>query len=326
MAMVPVSEEGLSGVTGQAGVNINADLRMNLSMGTMAWGDSDGIGALTAYGWAPSAGGGYVGVNGFTLNNLRIKARETDTYNGYSAPAWLKPITIDVGTDDTLVVNGGYTFVRIGFGSLQISMDSMSMSVGLGQKSGSTVNLSQILGTANLGNMNMYINPESFVDIYNSRPGSRCGITLTMDITLDRLDMSYLSWGDTDGCANTGIGSQIWMSPLATSAGYVGLSNLVVGGPISMTGTVLIDINTSYNGIYAHGRVGVDPGAAPVSVVHIGFPSAFNITVNGPITADVKLDGTATLNSADAKTLGSIYMTGLGMTIRPGSWVDIWAH
>jgi len=326
MAMAPVSEDALSGVTGQAGVNINADMRMNLSMGTMAWGDSDGVGVLTAYGWDNIQTGGYVGVNSFNITNLRIKARETDTFNGYAAPAMLKPITIDVATDYTLVVNGGYTFVRIGLGSLQISMDSMSMAVGLGEKSGSTVNLSQILGTANLGNMNVYINPESFVDIYNSRPGSRRGITMTMNITLDRLDMDYLSWGDTDGCANTGIGSQIWMSPLATSAGYIGLSNLVIGGPITIAGTVLIDINTSYAGIYAHGTVGTTPGAAPVSVVHIGFPSAFNITVNGPITAEVKLDGIAGLNSANAGTLGDIYMSGLGMTINPGSWVDIWAH
>ncbi len=326
MAMVPVSEEALSGVTGQAGVSINADIMMNVGMGTVAWGDSSGIDAgFTSYGWTAAPAGGYVGVNNLNIQNLRIKARETDTFNGYSAPAMLKPITIDVGSDDTLVVNGGYTFVRIGLGSLEISMDSMSMQVALGDRTGGVV-LDQILGTANLGSLAIYINPISFIDIYNSRPGSRCGVTLSMNIVLDRISMAYLSWGDTDGAANTGIGQQIWMSPLAASAGYVGLANLVVGGPVTVAGTMLIDIATSSNGIYAHGQAGVTPGAAPVSVVHIGFPSAFSITVNGPITADVKLDGTAALDSANAKTLGNIYMTGFGMTIIPGSWVDVWAH
>ncbi|MGI6395618.1 MAG: hypothetical protein ACOX3E_00045 [Desulfomonilia bacterium] len=46
----------------------------------------------------------------------------------------------------------------------------------------------------------------------------------------------------------------------------------------------------------------------------------------GPITANVKLDGTAALGGANAGTLGDIYIAGFGLDIYAGSWVDIWAH
>ncbi len=318
MAMTPVTDSTLSDVTGQAGVNINADLRMNIGIGTVAWGDATGIDAgFSNYGWSSTAAGGYVGVNNFNIQNLRIKARETDTFNGYAAPAMLKPITIDVATGGAYGSN--VSFVRFGLGSLEISMNSLSLEVALG----SSTTLDQILGTANLGAMAIYISPASYVDIYTA---GGVGVNMTFNVIVDQFSMSYMSWGDTDGVGNAGIGVQIWMSPLATSAGFIGLENLVVGGPITITGTVRIDVNTSYAGIYAHGTVGTTPGAAPISVVHIGFSDNFNINVAGPITANVKLDGLAALNSANAKTLGDIYITGFNLDIINGSWVDIWAH
>ncbi|HPX51565.1 MAG TPA: hypothetical protein PLR49_14140, partial [Deltaproteobacteria bacterium] len=96
-------------------------------------------------------------------------------------------------------------------------------------------------------------------------------------------------------------------------------------------------VTTTYAGIYSHGIVGTDAGAAPASVVHIQFGSdvysdptlgaadLFSVLV-GPITANVKLDGVASLDSADAGTLGDIYISGFGLDIYGGSWVDIWAH
>mgnify|MGYP000905370113 CR=1 FL=1 len=63
-AMTPVSDSDLSNVTGQAGVSINADLTMDITIGTMAWGDGDGVSAY----WRNSAttlfdytDGGFVG-------------------------------------------------------------------------------------------------------------------------------------------------------------------------------------------------------------------------------------------------------------------------
>lgn len=319
MAMTPVRDHDLSQVAGQAGVSINADIMMNIAIDTLAWGDYDGILEGGHPSWGTTAEGGYVGLAGFDVVGLRIKARENDTFGGYSAAADFKPITIDVASDPTYSLYSGFTFVRFGLGSLQITMDHMDFAVFLAAPGAP----GQVLGTVNLGALAVYINPWSYVDIYNSRPGNRCGIFATMSIVIDELDLGHLSWGDLDGIDNAGIGAMPWMSEAGASAGYVGISNLRVGGPILMQGTVAIDVTTSYAGVYAHSGT---PEYAPVSVVHIGFPQVFSLDVAGPITADVKLDGTASLNSPNAGTLGNIYISGLGIDIRSRSWVDIWAH
>ena len=46
MAMTTISDNDLSAVTGQAGVSIGADITMNVSFGTIAWGDSDTTGFI----------------------------------------------------------------------------------------------------------------------------------------------------------------------------------------------------------------------------------------------------------------------------------------
>jgi len=330
-AMTPVSDSDLSNVTGQAGVNINADLTMNITIGTMAWGDGSGVDtAFQKYGWtSTNTNAGYVGITGFNLTNLRIKARETDGFGtgyalsgtnfiytgagtlGYSTNM-LKPITIDVGSG---ALYGGQTFVRFGLGSLQFSLDALTMNVALGA-TGPTIN--QVLGTANLGPIAVYINPYSFVDIYTA---AGVGVNFTFGIIIDQFTMTYMSWGDTDGAGtNVGVGGVTWFAN--STAGYVGLQNLVVGGPIAIGGTVRIDVGTVAPalGIYA-GAVG-----HAVSVVHISFADNFHLNVAGPITANVRLDSVAALNSANAGTLGDIYISGFGLSIVNGSWVDIWAH
>ena len=106
-AMTPVADTDLSDITGQAGVNINANLTMNISIGTMAWGDADGINSATQglgyssmggnFSWLAngSTSGGYIGVSNFNLTNLTIKARTGDTFDGYSSATGLKPEDLD---------------------------------------------------------------------------------------------------------------------------------------------------------------------------------------------------------------------------------------
>ena len=331
MAMTPVSDQTLSDVTGQAGVNINADLMMDIAIGTLAWGDADGITASGSHpAWGTTDGGGYVGVTGFDIDGLRIKARETDTFDTYAAPAQLKPITIDVATDAN--VYDGATFVRFGLGSLQITMGALDFDVRLGTDAATLAASGNLLGVVSIGAMGIYIDPKSYVDIFSD---GTCGVNIAMDIEIDQFNIGYVSWGDTDGVTNTGMGAMPWMA--AASAGYVGLANLEIGGPITVSGQLAIDVNTAYAGIYSHGIVGTDAGAAPVSVVHIQFGSdvysdptlgaadLFSVLV-GPITAEVKLDGVAALDGANAGTLGDIYISGFGLDIYGGSWVDIWAH
>jgi len=325
MAMTPVSDQTLSDVTGQAGVNINADLMMDIAIGTMAWGDADGITVSGSWPtWGTTADGGYVGVTGFDIDGLRIKARETDTFDTYAAPAQLKPITIDVATDAN--VYDGATFVRFGLGSLQITMGALDFDVRLGTDAETLAASGNLLGVVSIGAMGIYIDPKSYVDIFSD---GTCGVNIAMNIEIDQFNIDYVSWGDTDGVTNTGMGAMPWMA--AASAGYVGLANLQIGGPITVAGQLAIDVNTAYAGIYSHG------GAAPVSVVHIQFGSSvysdptagaadlFQVRV-GPITAEVKLDRVAALDSANAGVLGDIYISSFGLDIYGGSWVDIWAH
>lgn len=330
MAMTPVSDQTLSDVTGQAGVNINADLMMDIKIGTLAWGDSDGILNGGHPLWGTTDGGGYVGVTGFDIDGLRIKARETDTFDGYAAPAQLKPITIDVATD--ALMYDGATFVRFGLGSLEISMGALDFDVRLGTDAADLEDSGNLLGVVSIGAMGIYIDPVSYVDIFSD---GTCGVNIAMNIEIDQFNIGYVSWGDTDGVVNGGIGAMPWMA--AASGGYVGLANLEIGGPITVVGQLAIDVNTALAGIYSHGIVGTDDGAAPVSVVHIQFGSdvysdptlgdadLFSVDV-GPITAEVKLDGGAALDSEYAGVLGDIYISGFGLDIYGGSWVDIWAH
>ena len=198
-AMTPISDADLSGVTGQAGVNINADLMIDISPCTIAWGDASGLD--WTFGWDTNMndalgtgadGAGYWGLPGFNINSLHIRARtETnDTYGGYSLTSHvlganhLKPITIDVATGMvTAPEHGvGVTFVRFGLGSLQITMKDLDLPVSLGP-TGS--NLNQNLGEICWSDLNLYINSNSYVDVYKN-PVTNSGVTFDFNVTIDR--------------------------------------------------------------------------------------------------------------------------------------------
>ena len=208
-AMTPVSDSELSDVTGQAGVNINPDLTMDINIGTIAWGDSDGINPASGVNpWPAVTDGGYVGLNNFNITNLQIKLRNNDTYNGYNS-LMMKPITIDVATVGSSALNvytgsiltesipPSTTFVRIGTGALKISTDQMQFDVALGPyadtSAGNTPVLKQVLGVATLGPMAVYVNPQSYVDVYS--PHDSHGVTFAVNVTLDHVSIPYMSWG-----------------------------------------------------------------------------------------------------------------------------------
>lgn len=321
-AMTPVTDSDLSNVTGQAGVNINADLTMNISIGTMAWGDADGISSANQglgyssmggnFSWLAngSTSGGYIGVSNFNLTNLTIKARTGDTFDGYSSATGLKPITIDVATGGSH--GDGVSFVRIGLGSLEIGFDSLSLDVGLSDRDTPDV-LEQNLGVMSIGNTKLYIDPTSYVDIF-AHGGS--GVTMNFNIQFDNIEFGYLSWGDKDGLGTAG--TTAWIGADGTDAGYVGLSAINFG-LVTITGSVLIDVvQIATPSIYAAHYLNN-------AVVHIGFGDNFNISVGGPITANVVLASDAPL-STNVGLLGDIYLSGMNIGIVNGSWVDIWAH
>jgi len=396
-AMTPVNDSDLSNVTGQAGVNINADLTMNISIGTMAWGDSDGITGVYMP-WATVATGGYIGMTGFNINNLVIRGRTNtaDNYNSYST-LLLKPITIDVATDSTTGHGvAGTTFVRFGLGALQINLDALQFTVALGSHAatnyiGLTPTINQALGVVSMGGMGIYINPWSYVDIYNGRVNNTTtaqGVTFAFNVIIDRFTMAYMSWGDADGLGSTNSTTSTntpstgfrWIST-GNTAGYVGMNNFQLGNAtspaITVTGSVAIDVVTDASGastyaalpplmgfmksamkangmnptseaqviafINAQGIVANTPlymllaahaiPAQSVSVVHISFPSDLTVTMNS-MWADVQVASTANLGGVVAGggavgqsgEMGDIYIQGMTLTVKSGSWVDIWAH
>jgi len=373
-AMTPVTDADLSNVTGQAGVSINADLTMNINIGTMAWGDSDGVAKYwsTVQGKTAYLNGGFVRVNNFNISGLHIRARGesplVDNYNGYSTFK-LKPITIDVATStgeamgpaepSQYVIPAGTTFVRFGLGALQVSLNALSLDVALGAYSAGAPTLNQVMGSMNLGAMNIYINPLSYVDIY-AHAGQ--GVNFRMSVVIDRFEMGYASWGDSDGLNaqySTIVVGTDQFTDADTTAGYVGLNGLTLGSAtapaITVTGTVAIDVLTTAKGIYAVLPVAVDqlnlelatgvtlPANAgtrlvalysyyqqpanvipTVSVVHISFPGDFSVTI-GQLRSQVVVASNAALTT-NPGVMGDIYLQQMALTVVSGSWVDIWAH
>lgn len=197
MAMTPLSNTDLSNINGQAGVNINPDLTMDINIGTIAWGDSDGINPKSGVNpWPAVTEGGYIGVNNLYISNLKINLRTdpSDNYNSYST-LLLKPITIDVATGTKLGIPDT-TFVRISPGALKLSMDQMQLDIALGPhvntNTASSSVLNQVIGVATLGPMDVYVNPQSYVDVYSH---ASHGVVFDVNVTLDHINIPYLSWG-----------------------------------------------------------------------------------------------------------------------------------
>jgi len=337
-AMTPVADSDLSNVTGQAGVNISLDMKMNINIGTMAWGDADGINT-TFNPWTTTTSGGYVGINNFNISNLwirgRVESSTVDSFNRYNI-LFLKPLTIDVGTGDKSAKGGtaNTTFVRIGIGALEISMGSMSLDVALGSRAagvdGDTAAvvspiLNQHMGTFNLGALTVYINPWSYVDIF-AHDGM--GVNFDVNMTIDRISMGYASWGDTDGLplgdytlplnATGGPDAaniKYWMAPGYSSAGYVGLRDFNLGDfttpAVTINGTVAIDVNTSANGTY------VMLNALGKAMTSLPSSGGTYSTVSGNI-ADAHNGIVALGGGGEASALASI--GGLTGTVSGGAW------
>ena len=95
-AMNPMADEELSHIVGKAGVSFFVDITMNISIDTIAWGDSDGLAPGPYNPWGIDTAGGYVGVTNFRVTNLSIRPR-TDGYDLISSSAyWPAASTIDV--------------------------------------------------------------------------------------------------------------------------------------------------------------------------------------------------------------------------------------
>ena len=378
MAMSAISDSDLSTMTGQSGVSINMNVDMNLSVATLAWGDSDGV---TANNGVNNIGGvaanaGWVGLTALNATGIQVQLR-TDLINagtilnnatsayllaggtaynpanpalaatgGYNLTqlgteaaggnakalavfmdilpdgtinsigsgdltmaAAIKPLTIDVATDTAGTITGvaGLTFVRIGLGSLEISMASMTANVKLShtsdlsntnpagplnlQYNGLTPDgnaLDNTMGQIYLGGLDVFINAGSYVDI-SAKGIATQGVLLGLNVIIDKLNIATLAWGDSDG-----IGT-------GTTAGWVGLTGLAITN-LTVKGAVTIDVAS------AAGYWAADNG----NVTYVAF-GLTNLAVGiGGLNAKVAMGGTTgTIN----QVLGSIYLSNLTATI-----------
>jgi len=247
-------------------------------------------------------------------------------YNGYTTFA-LKPITIDVATDTAGVTyDPGTTFVRFGLGALHITVTAMDFDVALGAYSSAAPTLDQVMGSVNLGAMNIFINPLSYVDIY-SHTGQ--GVNFTMNVIIDRFDLGYVSWGDSDGVDLTY--DTVGYFGSAASAGYVGLNGLVLGSAteagITVTGNVAIDVVSTIDGIYAvlptavdalHTEIAdgsiADPTDTAALIARLGVIYSWLITTGGYTTA-----GGTVIADNPSVTAVHISFPGSGMSLNIGS-------
>jgi hypothetical protein len=295
MALVEETDETLSDVTGQAGVSINPNFTVDISIDTIAWGDKTGVDASTAGGWTQSGTAGYVGITGLNLTGLTVSNQAGVAGVNY------KPMTIDIGTGGAH--GAGVTFMRFGIGSLKLTMPSQDINIAMGADPSS---LNQVLGKYYLNLTALEFDPKSYVDIYAGASG--CGVNIAENLVIKDLQLKTVSWGDTDGISGV----------TGSSAGYVGIANLqltTANKPITVTGTMSINIGS--NSAY--------PDAG--TILRIGYTeSDFTLNIAGPITGDVMLDSTRSLNSTNAKSLGDIYISSCKSVIKKDGVIDIWAH
>jgi len=353
--------------------------------------------------WTDVTTGGYIGIKGFDMAlRIKARTTDTygatggigvtganpnAVYGVYSPVGYpgLKPLTIDVATtatgQDPNLYGTGVTFVRIGLGSMEIDVSKLAFDIGLSTHTGVTAStapvLDQILGTVSMGNIGIFISPYSYVDIYNARGTgtANSGVSFGIHFQIDQFNMDYISWGDKGGFVNMDTADTGKLVPgftntsaffpwaIASNAGYIGLGSLQVGGPITITGTVNIDVGTVTTGYYAS-AAGILTGnrTSSLPVVHISFGNMSSIgtgiagnvgtntgAVAGPdqtygvglevfvpsIMANIALSSTPDLVNNDylahglvqsANVLGDIYIQNFRFQMIKGSWVDIFAH
>jgi hypothetical protein len=273
-----------------------------LTLDTLAWGDSDGVGGATT--------AGYVGLRNLSINNLMITGRAT-----------VETITVQSGSDaDMYHLPVGTVFVSLGFSELDIKMDSLNANVALGNKKN---NLNQILGSVYLGGLDVEINGS--VNIHPPSVSTQ-GIVFDINVNFPKFSLTTLSWGDADG-----IGG-------ATTAGYrgwrnVGIVGLTVAGKVSIevatvdpsvipttTTEMLYDLYDGHQMSPSFVHIGIGTGNANNDPANAG---ALAIGINS-MSWDVVAGNTRSFDSSNVGVLRSFYLS--DMTARINGWVHIGAH
>lgn len=330
MAMTTVADNELSSVTGQAGVSINVDLTATVSVGTLAWGDSDGFTGYTNM--------GFVGLQGMTLTITaagRLDGPFANTATNDMGYLRNKPITIDVGTN-----GGGQTLVKIGIPTLHITVSTLdtnifvsggALATGPGSTtaqqlgeiymSGVDIKLGQTTSTSTDVNVLAASYDAGYVTIGAAGAGNT-GVNIGFNVKIDSVSLGTVSYGNTTSILASELGA-------AATAGFVGIRNLNLDD-ITISGGVAIGIGT-LNGT----AMGASAFGTP-TMVNILIADGTTLSIPGAIYGTVTLasNKTLTTNTGD---LGNFYIGGVSVTFNNNvtttgtnmashSLIQIWAH
>lgn len=103
MAMTPVADSELAEVTGQVGIDIAVvDFHMDMTVGNVAWGDTDGTadsGIMYVAGLATDYTDGYININAIAMDDIFVTLNGVKSHNGSLTTAiYADPLKIDVAT------------------------------------------------------------------------------------------------------------------------------------------------------------------------------------------------------------------------------------
>jgi len=260
-----------------------------LTLDTLSWGDADGYAGATGFGG--------VGLRNLAIRNLNVAGEAT-----------VDEATIQAGEDGISLLPVGTVFVRIGLSKLDLSMESLDTDIALGNRKD---NLNQVLGSVYLGDLKMSMTGR--VDIHTPSASTQ-GIVLDLDAKFPQLTMSALSWGDADGFSSH------------PNAGYVGLRNTEIKG-LEVAGRVGIDVATADSSEQASR---MSPSFVRITLGSVNADTMPTIG-NGGLFIGIKyfgtdmiLDSIKTLDSPSRKSLGSLYFSGIEISVK--GKINIGAH
>ena len=323
MAMTTISDNELSTVTGQAGVSINVDVTAQLTIGTVAWGDSDGFAGYT--------NAGFVGIGGLNLS-VHASGRHDGAFStgGATAIGYMAndPITIDVGTNDS-----GATAVRIGLPTFHISVSTLQTDIfvsgATGNPAGPTSTTAQQLGSIYISGIEIRLGQSStpadaasfnagYVTIAAAGAGNT-GVNIGFNVAIDSVAIGTLSYGNTTSLLAGDFGA-------AATGGYVGVTGLNLDD-VNIVGGVAIGVGTL-------NTAALNPTAnqGTITQVNIVIANGTTVAIPGAITGTVVLARNRAL-TVNAGELGNFYIGGVTAQIVDNvgslsdhSLIQIWAH
>jgi hypothetical protein len=333
MAMSSISDNDLSAVTGQAGVSISMDLQAQLTIGTIAWGDSDGIGAgsnLLEYEVPGYTSAGFVGLDNLNMT-IHISGRTDGPYNitnSGQATGWLAslPLTIDVGTNAS-----GTTLVALGLPTAHIVVNGFDSNIflsGGSASSGPTSTTAQQLGEIYLNAIDVKMGQSTtvssapydagFVTIgaADTTNSTNAGVHIGLDVKIGSIVIGTMSYGNSNIIPGG-------LLPVAfTEGGFIGMNNFTINN-LTIAGGVSIGLHTTdLTAALGYSPLPFHVGDDIRTCVNIVFDNGFTVSIPGALYGTVLLASDKTLTT-NVSELGNFYIHGVTLQIQDPSLVGL---